>query len=384
MSVQKRRVRWGNRPKFKLSKMSDRPSTSSNRFDILSDDSCGEEEDSYSIREKVPPIIVDTTHSFTSVLKLIGNRYTFKRMSVGTKIMAESLSLYEEALKTLKSNQYKFYTHEIKDSKSFKMVMFGLPKMENATIFEEFNDSHNIKPLSVKEITTKRTTVDDALYLIEFDRQHVSKREVMKIRYFHNISVFWKKPLKGNKGPTQCTKCSMYGHGARNCNRVDVCPACAGNHDYAVCTLNKTSCDGSVIYKCYNCTKKNLRNVNHRADDPRCPCRKEYLEIRKRTTSRSQATPRKNSFVANTDVYAENFPQTANHDNEPKTYGPRSHSKKSYSEVSKDKNLNNNNNDDISNDRLLEIFFDAVDALEKCKTKYDKLRVLGMMLQHAL
>lgn len=40
--------------------------------------------------------------------------------------------------------------------------------------------------------------------------------------------------------------------------------------------------------------------------------------------------------------------------------------------------------DDLSNDKLLDIYFEAVDALQKCRNKYDKLRVLGMMLRHAL
>lgn len=37
--------------------------------------------------------------------------------------------------------------------------------------------------------------------------------------------------------------------------------------------------------------------------------------------------------------------------------------------------------DDISNERLLEIFFNAVDLLKRCQHKFDKIRVLGMMLK---
>lgn len=41
-------------------------------------------------------------------------------------------------------------------------------------------------------------------------------------------------------------------------------------------------------------------------------------------------------------------------------------------------------NDDISNEKILEIYFEALDALQKCKNKYDKMRVLGMMLNHVI
>ena len=44
----------------------------------------------------------------------------------------------------------------------------------------------------------------------------------MKIRFFWNKAFYWRKPLRGNKGPTQCPKCTVYGHGAKNCNRVVV------------------------------------------------------------------------------------------------------------------------------------------------------------------
>ncbi|XP_065356098.1 uncharacterized protein LOC135950485 [Calliphora vicina] len=204
MSAQKRRLLWGNSPKFKVPKTFDGPSTSTNRFHILYE----EEEEAVAIKEKIPPIIVDSAHSFSTVVGIIGDKYSYKRMSIGTKILSNSLSLYNDALNTLKERKFQF-THELK---------FGLPKLDSNVIGDEFVSSHNIKPVSVKELETKRSTVDDAIYLIEFDRQHVSKREIMKIRYFSNIAVYWRKPLKGNKGPTQCAKCAMYGHGAKNCN----------------------------------------------------------------------------------------------------------------------------------------------------------------------
>lgn len=139
----------------------------------------------------------------------------------------------------------------------------------------------------MKEINTTRSSADDAIYMLEFDRNQVSKKEIRKIRYIFGISIKWRNPIKGNKGPTFCKKCSMYGHGSKNCHRSAVCSVCAGNHDSSVCTLNKTQHEGPVVYKCFNCSKKNLKNVNHKADDPKCPCRQEYLEMRRRITSRS-------------------------------------------------------------------------------------------------
>lgn len=44
----------------------------------------------------------------------------------------------------------------------------------------------------------------------------------------------------------------------------------------------------------------------------------------------------------------------------------------------------NDNNEDLSNEKILEIYFEALDALQKCKNKYDKMRVLGMMLKYVI
>ena len=41
-------------------------------------------------------------------------------------------------------------------------------------------------------------------------------------------------------------------------------------------------------------------------------------------------------------------------------------------------------NDNLSNDQILEIYYGAINFLEKCKTKYDELRVLGNMLRYVL
>lgn len=373
MNSQKRKKFWGNNPKYKMSKTND-GATTSNRFHLLSDD-----EEDLPIKEKIPPIIVDPNFSFGKVLGMFGDKYMYKRMSIGTKIMPSTMALYNEAFEALKKKQVNFYTHEVKNSNIFKMVIFGLPRLTSEIIKDEFIKTHNITPISVKEIVTKRSNEDDVLYLIEFDRQHVSKREVLKIKYFANIAVYWRRPYKGNKGPTQCTKCAMYGHGAKNCNRVQVCAACSGSHDFADCPLNKSSPDGSIVYKCHNCTKKNHRNVNHRADDPKCPCRREYIEIRQRLTSKSRTSDkRRNSNFLMEDC---DFPQLSRQEH-PGNEHNLFQGKKLFSDVSKGKVRDNN--DDISNEKLLEIFFDAVDALEKCQTKFDKLRVLGMMLKHAI
>lgn len=310
----KRRKLWDRGPRLKAPKSIAK--TDSNRFQVLSDmeDDISSIEENENVEEsvKVPPIIVDIVHSFTEIIKLLGSICKYKRMSIGTKVMPNTLPDYNETIKNFKSNDIKFFTHPVKDGKSFKLMLFGLPQLDIKTIVEEFQNAFNIIPTKVIEVKTNRSNPDDALYMLEFDKSQVSKREVIKIRYFYGIVVHWRNPRRNAKGPTQCTKCTMFGHGSSNCFRKSACLGCGGPHDYSTCQLNKTNHDGPVIYKCFNCMKNKLKNINHRADDVNCPSRHEYLEIRQRVT-RNQKSFRGNQ---NTDqdpfIWDEDFPQLHN------------------------------------------------------------------------
>lgn len=260
MNSNKRKKFFGHNPRFKAPR-----SEARNRFDLLREvddmeSSSESDEELASSKAKFLPIIVDENTSFTSVTKLMGVAFKYKRMTIGTKIISSSATQYDDAITNLKLAGLKFYTHQIQDHKKFKLVIFGLPRLEICSMAEEFKNTYNIEPVNIKEITTKRSSVDDAIYMIEFNREHVSKREVRKIRYFNGIVSVEKSYQKQQR--------SMYGHGSSNCYRTAVCSACAGSHDVSVCTLNKTQHAGSVVYKCFNCVKNNLGNVNHKADDP--------------------------------------------------------------------------------------------------------------------
>lgn len=280
----KRKKYWGNNPKFKQQRTTN--SQYENRFQELSDndDSVSDESEFRELAVKIPPIIVDSIHSFSNVIKLLGENCKYKRMSVGTKVMPNTLAIYEDIIKHLQEKGITFYTHPVKDQNKFKLILFGLPQMNTKAILDEIKATFNIEPINIKEITTARTTADDAIYMLEFNRNQVSKREIFRIKYIHSIAIHWRNPLRSSKGPTQCSKCAMYGHGASNCYRKNNCIGCGGPHDYSTCPLNKTTAEGPVVYKCFNCVKKNLKNVNHRADDVRCPSRREYLEIREKVS----------------------------------------------------------------------------------------------------
>lgn len=377
MSSVKRKKNWGNAPKKKFS-------MNENRFKIFEDyyedddDTLSEaENDENKYKVVIPPIVVDAVHGFQTVYNLIGRSYQYKRTSVGTRITSQTLVDYDSAKRKLISAGFTFYSHESKNTKLFKLVLYGLPKMDLEEIKEELKTAYNVDVVSIKEIVTKLSTVDDALYMLEFDRTKATKKDVQKVRLLGHIVVRWKKPKKFNNGPTQCSKCTMYGHGAKNCYRKNVCVACSGNHDLAVCQVNKTLDESSPAYKCFNCIKNNRRNTNHRADDRRCPSRKDYLTIRENIYIKSRPPPRR-QMPQVFENSLENFPQM------PGSKIPTiSHF--GYSEAVKAPNQHLNTSSELFNiDELFNIFTGAIADLRKCESKMEQISVIMTMLKYAV
>lgn len=385
MSTLKRRRFWGNVPKNKCM-------ASENRFSALSTFDDDDDDFTYSESEAepkeykvvIPPIIVDYVHSFTMVYGLIGRAYTFKKMSIGTKIISPTINEYVSAKKKLTEAKFKFYTHELKDTKMYKLVLFGLPKLQTTLISDELKNSHNVIASSIKEIITSRSTLDDAIYVLEFDRSLYTKSQVKKIRHLCGIVIHWRKPTSSNKGPTLCTKCAMYGHGARNCFRNNICIACGGNHDYSSCPVNKTTQTGPVAYKCFNCSEKKLKNINHKADDPRCPCRKDYIILRQKLSSKTRRVPTISTDMYHKDNY--DLPHPSGIQNSRPSPPWTGAIKKTYADALKLTNHQSalNSEDLFSIDELFNIFTTAVTDLRKCNSKAEQLNVIMSMLKYAI
>lgn len=188
----KRKKFWGNNPRFKQRKTAD--VNRGNRFQVLSDldsdcDSIEAARDTQDFAVKVPPIVIDPCHNFTDVMKLLGSCGKYKRMSIGRKVMPNSESDYQDILNKLKTAGMSFYSHPIRYQKKFKLILFGLPQLYITTITEEFKNVFNIDPISITEIKTAKSSQNDALYAVEFDKNQVTKKDIRCIKYVCGIVV---------------------------------------------------------------------------------------------------------------------------------------------------------------------------------------------------
>lgn len=302
-----------------------------------------------------------------------------KTISIGVKIDLISKADYDKCISALSKKKIGFFTHRDKNEKTFKVVLSGLPKIDTGIIVDEMK-LYNIIPSSVTELTTKIPNPHHCLYLVQFNTKDVSFNLLRKIRAIDHIIVNWKPYNPRNKGPSQCNKCLMFGHGAQNCHRSEACMLCAStSHATANCHFNENNKE-AFVFKCYNCVSNNLPDTNHRANDLKCPCRTNYLQIRNNINHRNTIRNGRTNRQSNTfNMNQENFPDL-NRNHSPVDHIPTQSKGPTYAEQAK---RSRENSDLYSMDDLFEIFQTAIEDLSVCTSKGQQLQVLFKLLSNA-
>ena len=266
---------------------------------------------------KYPPIVItderlSDLNKCREVVDALGlEKFMIKNMSVGKKVQVFSKEDNDKCILSFNNNDVHYYTHRLNDQKLFKVVLAGLPNIETSVIASELKTNHNIEPLSISALNSNPNQ-HNKLFLLTFSKSEFSLKLLKQVRHINNIIVNWRPFSPKYKGPTQCKRCSMFGHGAENCHRKEVCLLCAdASHTIASCPFASSDNSVTVNFKCFNCIAKNktrtgsnLLNANHKANDPMCPCRQDYLEVRNIVNHRNVARNGKKQFNPGNDFPA--------------------------------------------------------------------------------
>lgn len=330
---------------------------------------------------KPPPIkITDDRLNTANIKKYITDldikSFQTKGMSIGIKVDLDELEDHAKLIEKLKSENIAFFTHSASDQKLFKVVLSGLPKINTNIIVDELK-RYNITPSSITELSTSNVNPKFCLYLVQLPKNDISLGQLRKIRAIDHIVVEWKPFKPRNKGPTQCKRCAMLGHGAQNCHRKEACLICASTQHVVDNCPFKEETNEAFVYKCFNCASKKLANTQHRANDPNCPSRIEYLEIRNkinhRNSIRNSNLHHNNTFKLNQDNFP-NLNRNAGFKASTQSIGP------TYAEKLKSSPANDGL---YSMEDLSEILYETVDELMACTNKGQQLKVLFKLLSNA-
>lgn len=356
-----------------------------NKFQILSDSDPNNITDNNekSARKNIAPVIVtDQQINITPILNDLKIQYRLKLVSIGKKIFFENLEDKDAFIKRLQANQTSFFTHPDDDRKIFKVVLSGLPEIETTELTNSLASVNGLNPTKIIMFNTKATS---KLYLLHFNRKDISMRELRPISTVYNHIIKWLPYKPKNRGPTQCYKCCMYGHGASSCNRYNVCILCGMNHLTNDCQLQRADPKTSIVpYKCFNCANAGLPH-NHKANDADCPFRQKYIQARNNARVKTHTnTVRSPNGAQNNNqhrfILAPKPPPLtqsfANVTQENHNTHPSSNSNWSTQADTHCDNL-------WSFEEISNLLLSSIDQLNKCNTKLDQLKVIANLLTHA-
>lgn len=255
---------------------------------------------------KIPPIVAinmeqNEIKKIMDDLKIIN--FNLKYISLGIKILCDSLDEYSKVISTLKIMKKEFYSHDIPSQQTSKFVLYGLPELS----IDEVKDGLHVQNLhfaDVKKMRTKNDSKDYALFLVYFPYKSIKLQDLKTKKHVLNVIVNWKPYTTSRSGPTQCNNCQLHGHGAKNCGLPPRCSICGGKHESSTCLRDHFPLPEQV-YKCCLCAD------NHSSRDRNCPKRIEFIKMKlghRSSNSNNNSTSQKSNNTKPAPLIATEFP----------------------------------------------------------------------------
>lgn len=343
-------------------------------------------------KEHVPPITITQAFGLADTATM-RNHGTFeiRRVVNSTKIYASSTKDFYALIEYCKGANIQFFTHQLRTAGKLSVVLKGIEGYSTEEVAEELK-SKGIQPIDVREIPTKR----GSMFGVDFNKADISLDKLnakFSRLLFHR--VVWEPSRKRNLGPTICRNCAMFGHGMQSCHRPSVCIYCAQNHPVSKCpNVAADSEEKTKLMCCINCQSRGLKSDDHAANHNQCPVRTLFIETSmgaktKPKPAKKLPSNESKSSVRNNTASWPKLPTpkpTRTTSSSPKkpSFGS-SYDSASYSKATRKPLESVTNNDDLfSIDQVVEITFEAINALQQCNNRFDQLRVIAQLLQKCL
>jgi hypothetical protein len=298
----------------------------------------------------------------------------------GIKLFIDNDAAFNQLKKFLVDSNVEFFTHTLAEDQCIKIVLYGLPELDLEDLKKELHEQ-KLSPIDIKKLKIRNMRYDHQChYLLYFKKSDKIKISTLReIKAIFRIIVRWEYYVHKRHGPTQCSNCQDFSHGTQNCYLKPKCIRCSLDHKSSDCPLidkeNPKAKTPDTVLKCANCSGR------HVASYSLCPKRLEVIKLRETFKNKNSSRQRKStnfSFKEAPQLDNINFPflSQSRHPEKP-AWQNRIHNTNSSKNNFSNIGISKSGNDLLSAEECFTVFNEFLNALSKCNSRMDQLRVIG-------
>lgn len=269
-------------------------STSTNKFSVLDNEAETEVIIDNETTPKPPPIYIPNVLNITQMIKKLltivaNSEFNYKSLREGqVRLMVKTVDSYRKVVNYLESEKINFHTYQLKQERSFRIVMKGL---HHSTPTEDIKAELLLLGHDVRSVVNVKSRVSKeplSMFFIDLDPK-INNKDVYNIKHLNRALVKVEPPVRTND-LVQCHRCQMFGHTKTYCKRPFRCVKCGMDHSTAQCTKSM-----ETPPRCVHCLS------NHTASYKGC---KVYQDlVSKRPSRQKLIANQRNNFVINPNEY---------------------------------------------------------------------------------
>lgn len=236
----------------------DEPITSNNnRFSELD-----AEDDSQPLEEnplKPPPIFIPCVDDIRKMIQCLASiipqvDFNYKSLRDGQiKLLVKTIESYRKVVKYLESKNICFHTYQLKNERSYRVVLKGLHHTTSTTDIKGELLSMGHKVRCVTNVRSQITKNPLPMFFVDLDPSP-NNNKIYDVKYISNAVVSI-EPQRKTNDIVQCHRCQQFGHTKGYCKKPFVCVKCGMDHSTAECTKSK-----DVPPKCVHCLQNHTAN----------------------------------------------------------------------------------------------------------------------------